>query len=83
MRVGPRRARWLYVGSLAGAALGVVGIALTRPWALLALGALVLAVRPARAVLGGAEGAGLLAVLGRTGQVQLALGALLALGILL
>ncbi|MDA8310422.1 MAG: 1,4-dihydroxy-2-naphthoate polyprenyltransferase [Actinomycetota bacterium] len=83
VRVGPRRARWLYVGSLAGAALGVVGIALTRPWALLALGALVLAVRPARAVLGGAEGAGLLAVLGRTGQVQLALGALLALGILL
>ncbi len=83
VRVGARRARWLYVGSLAGVAAGIVGVAVVRPWALLALGALALGVRPARAVLGGAEGRDLLAVLGRTGQLQLAVGVLLALGILL
>ncbi len=83
VRVGPRRARWLYVGSLAGVGLGVLGVALLRPWALLALLALALAARPARDVLGGAEGRALLPVLGRTGQLQLAAGALLALGILL
>lgn len=83
VRVGPRRARWLYVGSLVGVAAGIVGVASVRPWALLALGALVLAVRPARAVLGGAQGPALLTVLGRTGQLQLCVGALLALGILL
>ena len=83
VRVGPRRARWLYVGSLAGVAAGIAGVAVVRPWALLALGALALAVRPSRAVLEGAEGRDLFPVLGRTGQLQLALGALLALGILL
>ena len=83
VRVGPRRARWLYVGSLAGVAAGVAGVAVVRPLALVALGALAVAVRPSRAVLGGAEGRDLLPVLGRTGQLQLLLGALLALGILL
>ncbi|HVC15620.1 MAG TPA: 1,4-dihydroxy-2-naphthoate polyprenyltransferase [Acidimicrobiales bacterium] len=83
VRVGAGRARWLYVGALAGVAAGVAGVAVTRPWALLALLPLGLAVRPARAVLDGAEGRGLLPVLGRTGQLQLCVGALLAVGILL
>jgi 1,4-dihydroxy-2-naphthoate octaprenyltransferase len=83
VRLGARRARWLYVGSLAGVALGVAGVALVRPWALLALVAFVLAAHPIRMVLSGADGPRLLAVLGRTGQVQLALGVLLAVGILL
>ena len=83
VRLGPRRARWLYVGSLAGVGAGVLGVAVDRPWALLALVALGLAVRPCAAVLRGAEGPDLLPVLGRTGQVQLAVGVLIAVGVLL
>jgi len=83
VRVGPRRARWLYVGSLGGIAAGVVAVGVARPLALLGLGALALGVRPARAVLAGASGRDLLPVLGRTGQLQVAVGLLLALGILL
>lgn len=83
VRVGPRRARWLYVGSLAGVALGIVAVAAVRPVALIALAPLALAVRPSRAVLAGAEGRELLPVLGGTGRLQLAAGVLLAVGILL
>jgi 1,4-dihydroxy-2-naphthoate polyprenyltransferase len=83
VRVGPRRAGWLYVGALAGVAAGIAGVAVVRPWALLAVPALLLALEPSRAVLHGAEGRELLPVLGRTGKLQLAVGALLALGILL
>jgi 1,4-dihydroxy-2-naphthoate octaprenyltransferase len=83
VRLGARRARWLYVGSLLAVAAGVAGVAVRRPWALLAFAALPLALRPSRAVLHGAEGRELLPVLGRTGQLQIAVGALLALGILL
>jgi 1,4-dihydroxy-2-naphthoate octaprenyltransferase len=83
VRVGPRRARWLYVGSLAGVAAGIAGVAVVRPWALVALAALALGLRPSRAVLQGASARELLPVLARTGQLQLAVGALLALGIVL
>jgi 1,4-dihydroxy-2-naphthoate octaprenyltransferase len=83
VRLGARRARWLYVGSLLAVAAGVAGVAVRRPWALLAFAALPLALSPSRAVLHGAEGRELLPVLGRTGQLQIAVGALLALGILL
>ena len=83
VRVGPRRAPWLYVGSLVGVGLGVVAVAAVRPVALVALVALVLAVKPSRAVLAGAQGRDLLPVLGSTGRLQLAVGALLALGLLL
>jgi 1,4-dihydroxy-2-naphthoate octaprenyltransferase len=83
VRLGRRRAGRLYVGSLAGVMLGVVLVALVRPWALLALLALPLAVRPVRSALGPAEGKQLLPVLGATGRLQLAVGILLALGILL
>lgn len=83
VRTGPRMAPWLYVGSLAGAALGIVAVAAFRPVALVALFPLLLAVRPARAVLAGAQGRELLPVLGATGRMQLLVGALLALGLLL
>ena len=83
VRLGARRARWLYVGSFAGVAAGIALVAVVRPWALLALAGLALAVRPSRAVLAGAEGRDLLPVLGGTGKVQLMVGALLAVGILL
>jgi 1,4-dihydroxy-2-naphthoate polyprenyltransferase len=83
VRLGRRRAGWLYVGSLAGVAAGVVLVAVVRPWALLALVALPLAVGPVRTVLGPAEGRDLLPVLGATGRLQLAVGLLLTLGIVL
>ena len=83
VRLGPRRARWLYVGAVLGAAAGVVGVAVVRPWALLSLGGLALAATPCRTVLAGAQGKALLPVLGRTGKLQMVAGALLALGILL
>ncbi len=83
VRLGRQRAGWLYAGSLAGVAAGVVAVAVVRPWALLALLGLVLAAGPLRTVLGPAEGRELLPVLGGTGRLQLVVGGLLALGILL
>jgi len=83
VRLGRRRAGWLYVGSIVGAVAGVALAAAVRPFALIALLALPLAVAPVRSVIGGAEGHGLLPVLGATGRLQLAMGLLLALGILL
>ncbi len=83
VRLGRLRGGWLYVGSLAVAALGVGVLAAWRPWALLALLAVPLAIKPVRTVLGGAEGRDLLPVLGATGRLQLAVGVLLALGIAL
>lgn len=83
VRLGDRRARLLYLGLLVASGCGVVAVGFVRPWALLALLAGLLALRPARAVMGGATGEELLAVLGRTGLVQLAAALLLALGIVL
>ncbi len=64
-------------------AVGVVLVALVRPWALLALLAVPLAVPPCRLALGDAEGRELLPMLGATGRLQLVVGVLLTLGILL
>lgn len=84
VRVGPLRARWLYVGVLVATGAGIAAVAAARPWALIALVPLVvLGVGPALAVLDGAQGRGLLPVLGGTGRLQVAVGAMLALGILL
>lgn len=82
VRVGDGRAGWLYVGSLAAVAGGICAVAAERPWALLALVGLALGVRPARDALGARRGAALLPVLAGTARLQLAVGALLALGIL-
>jgi 1,4-dihydroxy-2-naphthoate polyprenyltransferase len=61
----------------------VVAIAFWRPVALIALLAVVPALPPVRRVLGGAEGRDLVTALAGTGMLQLAFGALLALGIVL
>ena len=58
-------------------------IAFWRPLALIALLAVVAALPPVRRVLGGAEGRDLITALAGTGMLQLAFGALLALGIVL
>ncbi|MHB1776323.1 MAG: 1,4-dihydroxy-2-naphthoate polyprenyltransferase [Acidimicrobiales bacterium] len=83
VRLGRRRAGALYVGSLVGAAAGVGWVAWWHPYALVALAAAPLAVRPARSALGDAEGRELLPMLGATGRLQLAAGLLLAVGVLL
>ena len=89
VRLGHRRARALYralvVAAFATIMLGVAtGIADARyglsQWALLALAAWPLAIRPMEAV-GSAEGRALVPVLVGTAQLQLVFGALLALGL--
>ena len=81
VRLGDHSTRLLYVACVAGAFALVPPIALARPTALAAMLAAVLARRPVVAVLNGTTGRDLVAVLIATGQVQLAFGALLALGI--
>jgi 1,4-dihydroxy-2-naphthoate polyprenyltransferase len=89
VRVGPRRARALYralvVAAFATIVLGVTvgivdaGSGLSQ-WALLALAAWPLAIGPVEAV-GSADGRALVPVLVGTAQLELAFGALLALGL--
>jgi 1,4-dihydroxy-2-naphthoate octaprenyltransferase len=83
VRMGPAATRRFYEGCVLLAILLVIPIALIRPWALLGLGALPLAIVPVRAVASGADGPALIPVLGATGRAQLALGILLAIGLAL
>ena len=86
VRLGDPRTRQLYRGCLIAAFVVVaVGVAVgprvgLTPWALLAVGAIVVAVRPLRAV-AAATGRALIAVLVGTAAVQVAFGVLLALGL--
>jgi 1,4-dihydroxy-2-naphthoate octaprenyltransferase len=77
VRLGRSRAGWLYVGALLIAAAAIVGLAAWRPWALIALAAVPMALRPSELMLSQAEGRALLPALGATGRVQLVVGALL------
>ena len=83
VRIGARRTRCLYVALLCTALVVTAAAAIWRPPVLIALVAAALAVAPVRAVLGGASGPALIAVLGSTGRLQLAYGALAALGLAL
>jgi len=83
VRLGDRRTRRLYVALVAAAFLLVVVVASWRWPALLALGALPLAVGPVNRVHAGARGRDLIAVLGATGRLHLVFGALLTLGLAL
>jgi 1,4-dihydroxy-2-naphthoate octaprenyltransferase len=83
VRLGDGRTRWLYVVLLVGAFALAAVAAVWRPAVLLAMFAVVVAVPPVRAVRGGARGGALIAVLGQTGRLQLAYGALAALGLAL
>jgi len=74
VRLGDRRTRLLYGGLVFGALACPLGLAAAAtPWALLGLVALPLAVVPLRRVMTGAAGVDLVAVLGQTGRLQLAL----------
>ena len=82
VRIGDGRTRTLYVLLLGVAFVQLLAVAVGgRPWALLALGAAPLAVAPVRTVRGGAIGPALIAVLQDTARLELAFGALLAVGL--
>ena len=81
VRLGDGGTRSLYVGLVAGAFVVVPLLALRRPWVLLAVLALPLAARPMQRIAQGATGMALIPVLGETGRLQLAFGALLAVGL--
>lgn len=81
VRLGARRTRALYVALLAAALVALLGIAIDRPWTLLALVAFVAAWPLALLILRGAQGRDLIPVLGRTGQVQLIYAIGIALGV--
>ena len=83
VRMGERGTRMFYV-SLVAVAFVMTGLAsFTSPWALLAVLAAPLVVRPMQAVVGGATCAGLIPALAGTGRFQLVWSALLALGLAL
>ena len=81
VRLGDHRTRLAYVGAIMLSFAIVIGIAIFRPWALLALLAAPLAMPPVRRVLSSARGAGLIPVLKETGRLQLIFGLLLAIGL--
>jgi 1,4-dihydroxy-2-naphthoate polyprenyltransferase len=83
VRMGESGTRGFYVALLA-VAFVMTGLAsFTSPYALLAVLAAPLLVRPVRAVVGGATGPGLIPALAGTGQFQLAWSLLLAVGLAL
>jgi 1,4-dihydroxy-2-naphthoate octaprenyltransferase len=81
--MGEARTRIAYVGLLAVPFVVIALIGTSRPWALLALAAVPLAVPPTRVVLGGGTGPALIAALRSTGQLTLVTGVLLAVGLAL
>jgi 1,4-dihydroxy-2-naphthoate octaprenyltransferase len=81
VRIGAHRARGLYVASIAGAMVAVVACGAFVASALLAVLALPLAVAPVRAMLTRHDPPGLIAALVGTVRFQLALCALLAVGL--
>jgi 1,4-dihydroxy-2-naphthoate octaprenyltransferase len=83
VRVGDARARTVYLLFLLLPFVGAALIGLYRPYALLALAALPLAVPPVRGVRGGVSGPGLIATLGQTGRLQLAFGIAFTVGLAL
>jgi 1,4-dihydroxy-2-naphthoate octaprenyltransferase len=79
VRLGDHATRLLYAVMMVAVFVMVAAIAVVdRPWAALALVGAAVAVVPVRAVLSGASGRALIAVLGATGRTQLVVGRLLA-----
>ena len=83
VRMGDGATRALYVALVIAAFAALPVLALRRPWALVALVAVPLAIVPLRRIADGASGRDLIAVLGDTGRLQLVYGALLASGLAL
>ncbi len=81
--LGEPIARRVFALMIGGAFVAVVTMSVLRPWCLLALLAGVLAIDPVRAVLGGARGPALIAVLGATARLEIAYAVLLTGGLVL
>jgi len=81
VRLGRQRAGWLYGGSLLVAASAIVVMAVIHPWCAIALVGFVATTKPLQLALSEAEGRDLLPMLKATGQAQLCIGVLLALGL--
>ncbi|WP_248960344.1 1,4-dihydroxy-2-naphthoate polyprenyltransferase [Sphaerisporangium perillae] len=81
--LGDARTRLLYVGCLLVPFAIALALAFVRPFAALTVLALPLALGPARAVRGGADGRALIATLQQTGRLQLAFGLLFTIGLAL
>jgi 1,4-dihydroxy-2-naphthoate polyprenyltransferase len=83
VRLGAERTRALYLACFLVALLSTVALVPMRSLAVIGCVGLIFGVLPIRRVLGGARGPDLVPALIETGRVQLAFGALLALGIAL
>ncbi len=83
VHLGDPLSRRVFVLMVAGAFLAVAVVGVRHPWCLLALLAIPLAVAPVRAVLGGARGPALIAVLGATARVEIVYAVLLTIGLAL
>jgi 1,4-dihydroxy-2-naphthoate polyprenyltransferase len=83
VRLGRRRAGLFYCFTLMGVALAIGVVSSYRPWSLLALLAIPVAIAPLKLALGDQEGRALLPMLGTTARLQILAGALLAVGLLL
>jgi 1,4-dihydroxy-2-naphthoate octaprenyltransferase len=81
VRIGDARSRSVYLLFLLVPFALAALIAFARPFALLMLLALPLALAPVRAVRGGASGPALIATLGQTGRLQLAFGLAFTIGL--
>ncbi len=81
VRVGKPAARQMYAGCMVGALVAVVGCGIWHPWSLIALAAAPLAIVPMRRVRTRTDPPSLVAALVGTVRYQLALGALLAVGL--
>ncbi|WP_029136226.1 1,4-dihydroxy-2-naphthoate polyprenyltransferase [Nakamurella lactea] len=79
--LGDSLSRRVYVLMLAGAFLAVIAVGIRRPWVLLGLLPILLAIAPVKAVLHGARGPKLIAVLGATGAIEFAYAVLVTLGL--
>ena len=83
VRIGDSATRRLFSVTLLTVFVTGASLGLSAPWCLLVLIALPLAVRATGVVRSGATGQALIAVLGATSRLQLAVGALLTLGLVL
>jgi 1,4-dihydroxy-2-naphthoate polyprenyltransferase len=83
VRLGRVRAGYLYVGTLVATAASICVLQHYRGWAIIALAAFPFAVLPARLALSDQNGRALLPMLATTARLQLAVGALLTIGLLL
>jgi 1,4-dihydroxy-2-naphthoate polyprenyltransferase len=81
VRIGDARSRAAYLGLVLMPFALAALVAVERPFTLLMLLALPLALAPVRAVRGGASGPALIATLGQTGRLQLAFGLAFTVGL--